>query len=262
MSKRILFCWSGGGFPGVDIHCGIWRALDDAGIHATANAGTSAGAIMAAFNSTGRSAADMEAIVRNLSDDDVRSERFLWKFRIPWISFFMNFGPVKVLLKKYLPVMFGLLEKPCYIFATNMKTGDAVQFGACRDEDLVPAVLASMAISGVFPPVNGLSDGGTSANLPWPANWQEFDEIYLLVAKRPLDYSRVDTMLSRLFYNFDLYLEDQMSDTIELARFAAGDRVKVIRPAVSSYTGMLRFNHQLIDDAYILSRRIIEGWKI
>lgn len=237
---------------------GIWKALWMAGINATCNAGTSAGAIMAAFNSHGYSVQGAERLIRGLSDDDIRAERFLWKLRIPWIKSFMLAEPVQEILEEYLPRDFSQLQKDCFVFATDMKTGKPWQFG--MRGDLIQAILASMAIPGVFPPVGDLCDGGNSADIPLPYNWQDFDEIYLLIAKRPLNYSRIDSMLSRLFYNADLYLEDQISDTIALAKSLAGDRVKVIRPAISSYTGMLRFNHQLIDDAYVASSTIINGW--
>jgi predicted acylesterase/phospholipase RssA len=66
MKRGTLFVRSGGGLPGLDIHCGIWLALEQAGIRADANSGTSAGAAVAALDSAGWSAADAKQLLSTL----------------------------------------------------------------------------------------------------------------------------------------------------------------------------------------------------
>ena len=143
--KNILFCWSGGGLPGLDIHAGIWLALEEMGIESTANAGTSAGAIMAAMNSTGMGAVTACTILHGLKDSDVRAERFMWKVRIPWISCFLENKPIGELLARHLPATFEKLQKPLQVFATKDETAESVAFVGGQ---LIGSVLASMAICG------------------------------------------------------------------------------------------------------------------
>ena len=247
-----LFCWSGGGFQGLDVHAGIWLALEEAGITADANAGTSAGAIVAAMNSQGYGPATAAAIVSGLRDRDVRRERLFWRLRIRFIDHFLVPDPLRHLLAEYLPSTFSALVKPCTVHCTCDTSAGAVQMD---NGDLRRAVLASAAIAGVFPPVPGpggvmLSDGGTTANLPLPHHWDEYEEVWLLIAKAPLEYRPArQSILYRLIRNYQLLVEDQVNDTIALAR-ASHPHVHVVRPAVRSGGGMLRFDHGLIEQAY------------
>lgn len=255
--KRILFCWSGGGLPGLDIHCGIWRALENVGIQPTENIGTSAGAIAAAFNSAGYSADQFDCILRGLSDRNVRRERFGWKLRVPFISSFLSHRPILNLLREYLPLDFKELDRKLTVHVTDERDCEGIDI---RRGDLAESVLASMSIAGVFPPVeltssrleffpHTYSDGGTTANLPVPASLAVWDEVYLLVAKRPVEYSRrSNSMLSRLMLNVDLLAEDQVRDTIENAK-RRHPRVVVLRPPLDSPRGSLHFDHELIGKA-------------
>lgn len=247
---RRLFCWSGGGMPGLDIHAGLWLALEEAGITSSSNAGTSAGALMAALNSFGYTGRDAEGFIRDLSDADVRRERFLWKLRIPWIDGFLEHGPIETILGELLPDHFHQLDKPLSAFVTDEASGIATEF---RSGPLVPTLLASMSISGVFSPVmlsgRWFSDGGTTQNLPLPKGWCDYDEVYLLCARRPTAYvGRRAGMLSRLMYNVDLLMTDQMTDTIHLA-MAQHRRVRVLAPPIETPRGSLHFDHDLIGQA-------------
>jgi len=261
MSDKILFCWSGGGLPGLDIHAGIWRALSEHGISATANAGTSAGAIMGALNSTGMRCEVMEALIRGLSDGDVKRERLLWKLRIFWISYFLEHEPIRRLLREILPLDFTDLKKPLSVFVTDEITATAREIKDTKTFPSLPeAVLASMSIMGVFPPVGNYSDGGTTENLPLPENWQKFDEVYLLIAKRPLKYSKRTGILTRTLFNADILLEAQVSDTIYYAK-ANHPHVYVIRPPVEAPGGSLHFDHDLIIQAYEYTRTYLTALK-
>ena len=253
VERTTLFCWSGGGLPGLDIHVGIWQALSDLGIEATANAGTSAGAIMAALNSNGMTAVAARRIIGSLSDSDVRSERFAWKVRIPWISYFLENEPIRKLLEANLPAYFTDLKKPLHVFCTAESSGVSWSFS---DGQLIDRILGSMAICGVFPPVAGLTDGGTSADLPLPPGWQKFDQVYLLIAARPIDYRGKDSILTRLMFNADLFMEGQIQRTIADAKAIRPD-VHVIRPLVRAPRGGLHFDHALIAESEIFTKMIL-----
>lgn len=266
---RRLFCWSGGGLPGLDIHTGIWKALTELGITPTANAGTSAGAIMAAFCSAGIFPDEIERILRSLKDDDVRSERICWKVRVPWIDWFLDSAPIGALLAKLLPPRFMDLRLPLSVVATRVRDGAQTFFTERQSASvfLCDAVLASMSISGVFPNVhiNGedYADGGVRANLPLPANWREFDEIYLLVAARPVEYVNHRGILENLLLNLDWYALDQIEDTIALLtsenKRLRGPPFHIIWPTCGRSAGALRFRHEFIDAAYAETMKQFKG---
>lgn len=256
--KKILFCWSGGGIAGLDIHAGIGLALAEAGIESTANAGTSAGALIAAMNSNGASSPRISQIVRGLSDDSVRRERAFWKLRVPWISSWLASEPIETLLRIMLPADFDSLSKPLSVFATEEKTGEATEFTSGR---LPLALLASLSIAGVFPPVRIMnrdySDGGTTSYLPLPSDWLSYDQVWLLVAARPLGYTGKMSIIGRILRNLDFLYEDQLNDTLERAIEKGGDKVRVIRPGVQAPRGSLHFDHDLIEHAYERTRLIL-----
>jgi len=212
---------------------------------------------MAAFNSTGMHNADAEGILRWLSDKDVRRERFMWKSRMFWIDSFMKHEPIRKLLTDNLPEKFFQLVKPLAISVTDEKSA---RQEILLEGDLHEAVLASMSISGIWPPVKIggqlYSDGGTTANLPMPGNVAEYDEVYLLISKRPIDYKKTRGLLTRWMRNVDIMFEDQMRETIELARSTC-KVVRVVWPETTVPNGSLHFDHTLIDDAYVLSQAII-----
>lgn len=256
---KTLFCWSGGGLAGLDIHVGILCAMEAAGIRADANAGTSAGAIMAAFDSNGYTLPQIANILCTQSDADVRQERWFWKLRFMSLDSMLDPKPIKTLLNQYLPATFEALKKPCTVFATDESTTGTMQFS--HGADLIPKIMASMAIAGVFPPVdiNGVtcSDGGTSAYLPLPMDWQDYQRVYLLIARRPVRYQGRGIM-GRMLWNIDMLLEDQVRDTISLAQ-AHHPNVVVIRPPVTPTWGSMRFDHSLVNDVAYLVKLQLEA---
>lgn len=264
MSKRILFSRSGGGMPGLDIHAGIWLALEEDGVGATDCVGTSAGAIVSAFDAAGYSAVECTNLLAALRDEDVRRERLAWKLRLPWIDHFLEHAPIAAFLRAHLPKEFAALTKPLTCRATDEETAESVGLAS---GDLTPALLASMSISGVWPAVHlqgrVLSDGGTTANVPLPADLAAFDEVWLLVTRRQLDYRRRnDSILSRLIWNLDLQAEHEVISTVREAR-RRHPRVRLIRPSVCVTRGLLRFDHRLIGAARLATGRILSvghGW--
>ncbi len=247
--------------PGLDIHAGIWRALEDSGIRATACIGTSAGALVSAMDASGWTAAQAEAFLQAQSDDAMRSERFAWKLRIPWLDSWLKHEPIRALLDAHLPGQFSDLEKPLRVCCTGVADGSRMTFSAaCGNPWLREAVLASMSISGVFPwvPIGGewYADGGARANLPLPDDWHTWDEVWLLIATRPTFYRKRNRgLLSRLMLNVDWLMADQIYDVLNVV---AGDaRVRVIWPQCGDTSGTLHFDHRLIDIAYADTLRIL-----
>ena len=252
----VLFVRSGGGAPGLDIHAGIMMALDEAGIKSTANIGTSAGAIISAMDSFGYSGEKIAGIVRGLEDSDFRDEVRLWKLRMLWVTHWLKHKPIDKILATWLPGEWERLRKRLRVVATDVNTGREKVF-SWKDRDWIDlrqAVLASMSISGVFPWVQTqcgtYADGGTVANLPLPRDWKSFDEVWLLIATRGYRYPKKNRgIISRLLLNIDWYAADQLFDVFHAVKGAKN--VYVVWPTVGSASGALRFNHELIEMAYV-----------
>lgn len=270
MPKKVLFVRSGGGLPGLDIHAGIWLAMEQAGITATECWGTSAGALISAFDASLASARISAGIIRELSDREIRRPRAFWKCRVPWIDSYLDPAPIRARLDRLLPAWDGLVKGfECY--ATDTADGIAVGLHhTCRGQcTLQDAVQASMAISGVFPPVRigprEYADGGVSRNLPAPKfHTEAWDEIWLIVASGDPDtYQRHGGMLTRLVQNVRWMMQAQIRDAIAdclLAAESYGRRgnVRVIWPDLPTPRGALHFDHDLIDRARDYTASLLE----
>jgi predicted acylesterase/phospholipase RssA len=266
--KKILFTRSGGGLAGLDVHAGIWLALEEAGIVSTANAGTSAGAIASAFDSAGFSAAEAGMIIRGLGDRDIRDEVFAWKLRIFWLDYFLKREPVAAVLEKYLPRSFFQLEKPLQVFSVRTLDGACLSMGDVTRE-LRTAVMASMSICGVFPKVRipdddfsarEYVDGSPKNNLGVPDNWKEFDEIYVLIAGgAPQSYRKRTGILTNLIQNAAWMGDDQIDDDVLDLMDAAPEKVHVIWPRLPHPKGALHFDHDLIRAAHDFTAAWLAG---
>lgn len=253
-NKKILFVLSGGGMPGLDIHAGIWMALDELGIEATDISGTSAGAIIGAMNACRWHGAGAAEYIAYHHDNDFRHERPFWKLRFPWIESIHDNDRIMVSLDGILPLTWDGMKKPFSAWACKKHTGEKVNVArpelADRPET---AVLASMSISGFFPAVSLMDgdeyiDGGVRFNLPLLSNWREFDEVYLIIAQpRPADYQG-SGILTNLIRNVNILMLDQIADVLD--ETAGSPKVKVIWPVIAGDTSMMRFNHDLIKTAY------------
>ena len=248
--------------PGIDIHIGVWRALDDCGIQATHISGTSAGAIVGAFNAAGWASESAEALIRSYTSDMFRHERPLWKLRLPWLESIHDNDRIRATLAARLPAEWAAMRKPCHFWATRKRNGDKIN--VARPElahGPVEAVLASMSICGLFPAVKlndgeDYVDGGVRFNLPMiPPD--DFDQVYLIIAKpRPQEY-RGRGVVSNLIRNINLAMLDQVWDVLE--QTAQNPKVRVIWPDIGGETSMLQFDHDLISRTYVhVSRQINE----
>ncbi|MFZ4394186.1 MAG: patatin-like phospholipase family protein [Kiritimatiellia bacterium] len=258
MAKRILFVRSGGGMPGIDVHLGMWAALEQFAIVATDCSGTSAGAIVSAIDATGYSAARAISIVRNLKDEDVRREVPFWKFRIPWIDSYLRQEPIRQVLDGLLK---GLkADKPLQVWAADRMSGDPCNLLSDPPAPLVDAVLASMSISGVFPPVkigdDYFVDGGVAVNLPVPRDLAPYDEVWLLVAAgSPKDYQKNTGILTCLMRNIDFLMIGQLRESIlDASAGWPSKKVRVLWPTIHRRGGAFHFDHDLIGEAYMWTK--------
>jgi len=266
-SRKILFVRSGGGMPGLDIHAGIWRALECAGIVATDVSGTSAGAIVSAYDSAAWSAIQFESYLRGHDDDSIRHPHAGWPLRIPWLESIHDNDRVYAVLDGSLPGDWTYLRKPFAAWATRLRDRERINVarpGIAATPAL--AALASMSIGGLFPAVtlaDGESyvDGGLRYNLPFmEAEAADYDDVYLLIASpRAERYTRVDGILTNFIRDLQTLAYDQIADVLD-ETFSNGN-VHVIWPDVGSGTGLLHFDHDLIDQAFFKTIAILDTLK-
>jgi NTE family protein len=224
---------------------------------------------VAAHNSAGSwNGSSFSKFIANLEDSNVRQERFAWKFRALWLSWWLSMAPIDVLLRKNLPAIWSALLKPLWICATDDKRGREMLFHADSAIPVIEAVKASMAISGVFEPITihgqKYSDGGTTGNITWPDDLGEYQEIIVLIASRPVGYQGSMSIIGRLMRNLDLMMQDQIHDALRELKQTCdrqGRILRVIWPGVYAPKGTLHFEHGLIAEAYVQAKLAIGGWK-
>ncbi|HVT34876.1 MAG TPA: patatin-like phospholipase family protein [Nevskiaceae bacterium] len=169
--QRLAFVLAGGGSCGA-AQVGMLRELVRAGIRPDLVVGSSVGALNGAWFAGAPHAAgvaQMEHVWRNLRSRDV----FPWNFSsvlrlLRRAHSLVDAAPVRALLARHLPC--ARLEHcalPAHVVATDAISGEAVRLShGCT----VEAVLASIAIPAVLPPVvrDGrlLIDGGVACNTP------------------------------------------------------------------------------------------------
>jgi NTE family protein len=151
---------SGGGMRGI-AHIAVLKALEEYNLKPHIISGTSAGSIIGAFYSFGKTPDEMMEIVRQTSFFS-RSSLKLSKNGI----FSSNF--ILKLFKDYFPEdNFSILEIPVYVAATEMTHGIVDFFS---EGELFGPLLASSSVPFILPPVRMgekiYVDGGVLDNLP------------------------------------------------------------------------------------------------
>jgi len=166
--KTVSVALSGGGIAGLG-HVPILAALDELGVKPVAMAGTSMGAVIAACYAAGMTGAEIEDYVRGVANSPfAHVRRFLTS---GWHAGLSSTADGRILLETVLPAQIPSrieeMEIPLQVVATDFLAKKSAIFGA---GDTVTALCASMAIPGVFRPVEHggriYVDGGVTNNLP------------------------------------------------------------------------------------------------
>lgn len=158
--KEIGLVLSGGGARGI-AHIGVIKALEEFGLRFSRVSGTSAGSIVGALYAHGYPPDEMFRIIQQVS---------LYRSVSPaWVGAgLLKMDGFRDFLSKYLPEnRFDALKLPLTVAATDLTKGAIRYFD---EGPLIPAVLASCSIPGVFSPqpYEGAMfvDGGVLDNLP------------------------------------------------------------------------------------------------
>ncbi|MGB3592328.1 MAG: patatin-like phospholipase family protein [Nonlabens sp.] len=151
---------SGGGHRGA-AHLGILKALGERNIAIDVYSGSSAGSLVGALMAAGHSIDDALNLFK-------RSRLFSITNFARNKAGFVNSDVFHKLLIEYFPAnSFEALEKPLFVTASNLITAKTKVF---KSGELIPALLASSAVPGVFTPVEVggklYTDGGILDNFP------------------------------------------------------------------------------------------------
>jgi NTE family protein len=205
---RIGLALGGGGAKGL-AHILILEKLDELGIRPHVIAGTSIGAIIGALYAAGLSGKEIRAEVEQFFVDKVEAENSLFALpkSIRWLDFIdpafaggglLNSNDFITWLGEVLPTRnFSGLEIPLKVITAELLTGQEVimESGA-----LLPALQASMAVPGVFPPVDvkgyWLVDGGVANPLPYDRVRDESDIVIAIDVSGSRDLEEGETLSS------------------------------------------------------------------
>lgn len=156
---KIGLVLSGGGARGM-MHLGVIKALEELGVKFSCISGTSAGSVIGALYAYGYKPED---ILKQISSGYFKAIRPAWK-----LSGLLSLDTLGIELLRYMPEnSFSNLKIPLSSAATDLVRGKITYF---ENGELIPAILASGCVPGVFNPVtvNGVMyvDGGILDNLP------------------------------------------------------------------------------------------------
>jgi NTE family protein len=272
MSRRIAqdpgktaFVLSGGGSLGA-IQVGMLQALMEAGVHPDFMIGTSVGAVNAAWLAGQpdlAGALKLAEIWSGLRRQDVFPLN-------PWAGALGLFGRtnhvipnagLRSILERNLP--YDRLEDakvPVHVITTDLKNGRAVVLST---GPAVPALLASTAIPGVFPPVNigrrDLVDGGVANHTPIASAIElGATRVFVLPIGYPWVRTQPSNALGMALHALARFVEQSLEAEVRAHRHAADILTlpTIDAPAVSSPADFSR-TQELIKLAYRSSRRYL-----
>lgn len=177
---RIGLALGGGGVRGL-AHIPVLETLDSMGIRPVAIAGTSMGAIVGALYASGRTGRDIRRLVRSITIRKGESLRGILGHREVLLKWLRAMTPdfrgrgllrtdrfIRLLADEIGCESFEELAVPLTVVAADFWTSEQV---AIESGGLLPAIQASMAVPGAFPPVERdgrtLVDGGVVNLVPY-----------------------------------------------------------------------------------------------
>lgn len=240
---RIGLALGGGGAKGL-AHIPMLEALDEMGVQPDVIAGTSIGAIIGALYAAGLSGADIRALIEQfLVDDDEAARQLIPMPRsLRWLDFidptlaqgglldstdFIGFLGETISARR-----FKDLDIALKVVTAELWSGKAVVLDS---GELLPALQASMALPGVFAPVEHegrtLVDGGVANPLPYDLLLEPCDLVVAIDVSgdRKLNDEEGMSFLGVLFHSFHI-----MSQNILAEKLRRGQPHIYIRPDITN----------------------------
>jgi len=231
-APRLGLALGGGGAKGL-AHIPMLEALDELGIRPHRIAGTSIGAIIGALYAAGKSGKQIRALVEQflISDEDTTRQWFPLPRSLRWLDFLDPTLKEGGLLDsddfiRYLGEVIGVrrfrdLGIPLRVMAADLWSGEPV---VLESGELLPAVQASMALPGVFPPVRldgrDLVDGGVADPLPYDLLTRDCDLIVAIDVsgdRKPIDGADM-SFLGVLFHSFQIMSRNILAEKLRERR--------------------------------------------
>jgi NTE family protein len=229
---RIGLALGGGGAKGL-AHILMLETLDDLGIRPYMISGTSIGAIIGALYAAGLTGKDIHGLIEQffVDSNDAKNNLFALPKSVRWLDFidpalaggglldssdFINY------LGEVLPTTrFDKLEIPLKVVTAELLTGKQVIIDS---GDLLPALQASMAVPGVFPPVewkgHTLVDGGVANPLPYDLLQEDCDLVIAIDVSGSRDPVDVESLssLGVLLQSFHTMSNNILAEKLKLRR--------------------------------------------
>lgn len=249
---KVVLALCGGGSRGA-VEVGFYRALLELRVAIDCVVGSSIGAVNGAFIAAGVPAAQLVDLWRNIRFSDL----FAFNWKLLWspraaVSLYSN-ERLRRFLALNLPHRFEDLVLPLTIVGTDLRTGAAVLL---ERGNLIDAILASVAIPGVLPPVTiagrEIIDGALANNLPLDVAVQIGAQTVLAVrcgCRRP-EAPAPRGLLGLIARAFEISLSQKSS--CDLQRYRAQTRLVLLEPCLDDNIGLLDFTHgeDLMEVAY------------
>lgn len=251
-SRKVTLVLCGGGSKGA-VEVGCYRALVELGVPIDGIIGASIGAVNGAFITAGMPVAELAELWRTMKFSDL----FTFNWKLLWhprtaASLYDN-QKLRRFLERCLPVRFEDLVLPLTIIGTDLRTGEAVLL---ESGNLIDAILGSIAIPGVLPPVTiegrEIVDGGLANNLPLDVAAKKGARLVLAMrcgCRRPLARTP-QGILNILSRSFDIGLDSRSQ--CELEPYKDHTRFVVFEPCLDENVSLLDFTHsaELIEIGY------------
>lgn len=238
----------GGGAARGFSHIGLLQALEEEGIPVDILVGTSMGSIVAGLYAAGFSTEQLEWMVQEIDLADLFSPFIPPKGGLLDTSGFERFldqltGGLRV----------EELEMPFYSVITNLITGESV---ALDHGPLSTAIVASMAIPGMFPPViidgEAYIDGGIKEPVPVLAARKAGADVVIAVdVRRELEEIDLDAILTNLQLTLYFLLDDNTEAQLAYADVIVSPEVHT--SSYMEYHDAARF----IDEGYRAAKAAI-----
>lgn len=253
-SGRLALVLGGGGSKGA-LQVGLYRAMRELGLRPDLVVGASVGAVNGAFVAAGVGPGALAQGWASLSRDDLFSYnwRELWK-GLGARSLF-SAAPLRRLLAGGIPARrLEDLEVPLAVVTTHLAAGDACVWDA---GDLLEAVVASCAIPGLLPPVEGPDgelhvDGSLADNLPIEIALRRGATHVVAMNCRTCDRCRRDSpsLTDVIGQAFSIAADCSLRWMAD--RFEDRDRVLLLQPELGEHINALDFSHgeRLVEAGY------------
>lgn len=158
--------------------------------------------------------------------------------------------------------VFSALSIPLFVIVTDAETGDPVTLNSGR---LAPALLASAAIPGVFPPVEIddrlFIDGGVSANVPIRQAIAAGAKSVVVLNANPADLvgKAPTTIAGSLLHASAIMLRSQRADAVD--DLAPNHAILNLPQTTPSTLNSFDFSHNtaLIDSAYHRTTQLLDA---